>query len=111
MHCSPTFCRLRAKGSGHFCKPAQLQPWIAGHTLRSMTLNFRGQVHSGRLIVNEPIDLPDGSEVTLSVVEDGDELDDEDRARLHEAIRAGQAELDRGEGIPATEVIAKLRAG
>jgi hypothetical protein len=80
MHCSPTFCRLRAKGSGHFCKPAQLQPWIAGHTLRSMTLNFRGQVHSGRLIVNEP-------------------------------IRAGQAELDRGEGIPATEVIAKLRAG
>ena len=77
MHCSPTFCRLRAKGSGHFCKPAQLQPWIAGHTLRSMTLNFRGQVHSGRLIVNEPIDLPDGSEVALSVVEAGDELDDE----------------------------------
>jgi hypothetical protein len=76
-----------------------------------MTLNFRGQVHSGRLIVDEPIDLPDGSEVTLSVVEDGDELDDEDRARLHEAIRAGQAELDRGEGIPAAEVIAKLRAG
>jgi hypothetical protein len=42
-----------------------------------MTLNFRGQVHGGRLIVDEPIDLPDGSEVALSVVEAGDELDDE----------------------------------
>ena len=50
---------------------------IAGHRLRGMTLNFRGQVHGGRLIVDEPIDLPDGSEVALSVVEAGDELDDE----------------------------------
>jgi hypothetical protein len=76
-----------------------------------MTLNFRGQVHGGRLMVDEPIDLPDGTEVALSVVEDGDELDDEDRARLHTAIRAGQAELDRGEGTPAADFIAKLRAG
>lgn len=74
-------------------------------------MNFRGQVHGGRLIVDEPIDLPDGSEVALSVVEEGDDLDDEDRARLHAAIRAGQAELDRGEGIPAADVIARLRAG
>jgi hypothetical protein len=76
-----------------------------------MTLNFRGQVHGGRLIVDEPIDLPDGSEVALSVVTDGDDLDGEDREQLHAAIRAGQAELDRGEGIPAADFIAKLRAG
>ena len=75
-----------------------------------MTLNFHGQVRAGRLLVDEPIDLPDGSEVSLSVVEEDDELDDEDRARLHDAIRAGQAEMDRGLGIPAGEVIAKLRA-
>jgi len=36
-------------------------------------------------------------------------LDDEDRARLHDAIRAGQAEMDRGEGVPAAEVVAMLR--
>jgi hypothetical protein len=48
--------------------------------------------------------------VTPAVVEDGDELDDEARARLHTAIRAGQAEMDRGEGIPAADVIARLRA-
>jgi hypothetical protein len=58
----------------------------------------------------EPIDLPDGSEVALTVVEDGDDLDDDDRTRLHDAFRVGQAEMDRGEGIPADEVLAMLRA-
>lgn len=39
-----------------------------------------------------------------------DELDEEDRARLHAALERSQAEIDRGEGIPATEVIADLRS-
>ena len=38
-----------------------------------------------------------------------DELDDDDRARLHAALDASQAEIDRGEGVPASEVIAELR--
>ena len=75
-----------------------------------MTLNFRGQVQGGRLVVDEPIDMPDGCEVVLSVVEDSDDLDDEDRAQLHDAIRSGQAEMDAGKGIPAADVIARLRA-
>jgi hypothetical protein len=60
--------------------------------------------------VDEPIDLPDGCEVTLAVVDEGDDLDDDDRASLHDAIRAGQAEMARGEGIPAGSVLAMLRA-
>jgi hypothetical protein len=75
-----------------------------------MMLTIRGQVRGGRLLVDEPIDLPDGCEVALAVVDDGDDLDDDDRARLHDAICAGQAEMDRGEGIPAREVVAILRA-
>jgi hypothetical protein len=75
-----------------------------------MTLTIRGHVQGGRLLVDEPVDLPDGSEVALAVVDEGDDLDEEDRARLHEAIQAGQAELDRGEGVPASVVIASLRA-
>jgi len=83
---------------------------MAAPKLEPMTLTIRGQVRGGRLLVDEPIDLPDGCEVALAMVEDGDDLDDEDRARLHDAIRAGQAEMDRGEGIPAREVVALLRA-
>lgn len=75
-----------------------------------MTLTIRGHVQGGRLLVDEPVDLPDGSEVVLAVVDEGDDLDDEDRSRLHEAIKAGQAELDRGESVPANEVIASLLA-
>ena len=75
-----------------------------------MNLTLTGRVRGGRLIVDEPIDLPDGSEVALAVIDDGDDLDDEDRARLHAAIDRGRAQLDRGEGIPASEVIAALRA-
>jgi hypothetical protein len=75
-----------------------------------MTLTIRGQVRGGRLLVDEPVDLPDGSEVALTVVDEADDLDEEDRARLHAAILVGQAEIDRGEGIPAGDVVAALRA-
>jgi hypothetical protein len=42
-------------------------------------------------------------------VNDSDQLDDEDRTRLHAAIEHGQEEIDRGEGIPAEQLIAELR--
>jgi len=44
------------------------------------------------------------------VVDSGDQLDDEDRARLHAAIEQAHDELDRGEGIPAAEFLADLRS-
>jgi hypothetical protein len=50
------------------------------------------------------------SEVQIAVVDGGDQLDDEDRARLHAAIEQAQDELDRGEGIPAAQFLADLRS-
>ena len=75
-----------------------------------MTLTLLGRVKDGRIVVDEPVDLPDGTEVHLSVVDDADELDDEDRARLHAALDQAQAQLARGEGIPGEQVLAALRA-
>jgi hypothetical protein len=49
------------------------------------------------------------TEVELAVLDD-DDLTDEERARLHVDIEASIAELDRGEGVPAEQVIAELRA-
>lgn len=72
---------------------------------------IRGRVKGGRLRVDEPSDLPEGTEVELAVIDDGtDDLDDEDRARLHAALERGMEEVERGEVVPAEEVIAKLRA-
>ena len=74
-----------------------------------MTLALRGHIENGKIVVDEGVDLPDGTQVKLALVDDADELDDEDRARLHAALDASQAEIDRGEGVPASEVIAELR--
>ena len=73
-----------------------------------MTLTLRAHVAQGRIVVDEPVDLPDGTEVRVEIVNDSDGLDDEDRARLH--IEQSQDEIDRGEGVPAAQLIAELRA-
>jgi hypothetical protein len=64
-----------------------------------MTLTLRGHIENGRIVVDERIDLPEGTEVKLSLVDEADELDDEDLARLHAALDQAQTEIDRGEGI------------
>lgn len=73
-------------------------------------MTVRGRVANGRLIVDEPTDLPDGTEVELRVVDD-DELDEEDRARLHAALEASEDDLRAGRVVPGHEVIARLRRG
>ena len=74
-------------------------------------LKLKAQVHQGRLKLDEPYDAPDGTEVDLTVVDDGDELDDNERARLHAALARSHDEARRGEVVPADEVLAKLRRG
>lgn len=76
-----------------------------------MTMTVRGRVRAGRLVVDEPVDLPDGTEVELTLADAGDELDDDDRAALHAAIVRGHAQIERGEYVSADAVLAELRAG
>lgn len=73
-----------------------------------MTLTLKARVRGGRLILDEPIDLPEGSEVDLVPVDDGDSLDDEDRARLHAALERSAEQFLAGQGIPAAEVLRRL---
>ena len=72
-----------------------------------MAATLRAHVRNGRLVLDEPTDMPDGTEVELAVI-DGDELDEDDRARLHAALEASEEEFRAGKGIPAAEVIAEL---
>jgi hypothetical protein len=50
-------------------------------------LTLRARVKNGRLVVDEPTDLPEGAEVELAAIEE--DLDDDDRARLHAALDVG----------------------
>jgi hypothetical protein len=70
----------------------------------------RGHVRNGRLVVDEPTDLPDGAEVLLAEVDDGEGEDDTLTAEEAQGIEEAIASMDRGEGIPAAQVFAELRA-
>jgi predicted transcriptional regulator len=59
--------------------------------------------------VDEPMDLPDGTEVEIAVADD-DDMTPEERAELDASIDRGMEQAARGEGIPAEEVLARLRA-
>ena len=74
-----------------------------------MTLTLKGRVHDGRLILDEPIDLPEGTEVELVPANDGDDLDDADRARLHAAITRSAEQFGSGRSIPAETVLELLK--
>jgi hypothetical protein len=67
------------------------------------------RVKNGRLIVDVPTSLPEGSEVRLWVV-DGDDLDDAERAELHDAIREGLEDAKAGRIIDAAAWADGLRA-
>jgi len=71
-------------------------------------LTLKARVRGGRLILDEPVDLPDGSEVDLVHADEGDTLDDEDRARLHAALERSAAQFQNGQGIPSAEVLRRL---
>lgn len=65
-------------------------------------------------VVQEALKLPpdERAEVIEELVrslDDGDDLDDDDRARLHAALRQADDEFKAGQGIPAADVLDRLR--
>jgi hypothetical protein len=74
-----------------------------------MTGMHVAHVKNGRLTLDEPTDLPEGSVVPLEIADDWDDLDDEERAALHRELAASIAERKAGEPpLSAEEVLAEL---
>ncbi len=69
---------------------------------------LKARVHNGRLVLDEPTDLPEGTEVELMPVED--DFDPEEKARLLQAIEEGAEDIERGDYVDGSEFIAQLRA-
>ena len=72
-------------------------------------MSLRAVVKEGRLLVDEPTTLPEGTVLDLVVDDEGDELDEAERAVLHAHLESSWEESRRGELIPATDVLAELR--
>ena len=70
---------------------------------------IRITVKNGRLVLDEPTALPEGTVLDLVLDDDGDDLDEAERTHLHAAIaRAWQSAKD-GKVRPAESLLDELR--
>jgi hypothetical protein len=69
---------------------------------------LKARVRNGRLVLDEPTDLPEGAVVELVPLAD---LDDDERARLHEALHESIEQMKAGQTVDAADALAELRAG
>ena len=73
---------------------------------------LKARVHNGRLVLDEPTELPEGEIVELvprgTVLDD--EFDDEERAHLRQALDEGIEQMKAGQTIDLAEAMAELRA-
>ncbi|HEY1959997.1 MAG TPA: hypothetical protein VGH28_30520 [Polyangiaceae bacterium] len=68
---------------------------------------LKAVVKNGRILVDAPTELPDGTELELLPV---DEMDDEERAQLLAEIDAGADDIAHGRHIDGSELLAALKA-
>ena len=73
-------------------------------------MTIKARVRGGRLVVDEPTGLPEGTEVDLLPLDPGDWLDDADRAALHEALRLSEEDVGAGRLIDAETILRELRS-
>ncbi len=72
-------------------------------------MTLKARVYKGRFVVDEPTELPEGTEVNLLPLDPGDWLDAADRAALHRALVASQGDIEADRLIDAEEVLRELR--
>jgi len=73
-------------------------------------MTIKATVRDGRLVLDEPTTLPEGTEVELLPLDPGDWLDDVDRAALHAALAQSESDVLAGRLVEATDVLNRLRA-
>lgn len=70
---------------------------------------LRARVEKGRLVLNEPTTLPEGTVIELVADDEGDDLNEPERRALHEALSASSMSAEAGRLRPVQEVLDELR--
>ena len=73
-------------------------------------MTLKARVKAGRLVVDEPTDLPEGTEVELLPLDPGDWLDEHDRAALHKALLDSEEDVKARRLVDADFVLRELRS-
>jgi len=70
---------------------------------------LRARVEKGRLVLDEPTTLPDGTVIDLVADDEGDNLTEDERRILHEGLEASWKSAEAGRLRPASEILGELR--
>lgn len=70
---------------------------------------LRARVEKGRLVLDEPTTLPDGTVVNLVADDGDDDLTDDERRALHKALAASWKSAEAGQLRPAASIVEELR--
>jgi hypothetical protein len=89
--------------------------WSMGKATLEPMQPFRARVQNGRLVLDEPTDLPEGKLVELVPIDESlaggsDHLDGEERAALHASIAEGVEDFQKGDMEDAFDLLARLKA-
>lgn len=75
---------------------------------------LKARVENGRLVMNEPTDLPEGTVLELVPANDGgdgfSDLDEDEREALEESIDEGLGDIAAGRTFDTAAVIAEIRS-
>lgn len=69
---------------------------------------LKTQVRNGRIVLDEPTTLPDGTEIDLVADDEGDDLTEEERRALHEGISTSWNSAEAGHLQPASAILDEL---
>ena len=73
-------------------------------------MTLKARVKAGRLVVDEPTELPEGTEIELLPLDPGDWLDETDRAALHRALKDSAEDVKVGRLVDADVILRQLRS-
>ncbi len=71
-------------------------------------MNVRAVVHDGRLVLDEPTELPEGTVLDLVVDDEGDDLTDAEREDLHRRLDASWLDAQAGHVRPVQAILDEL---
>ncbi len=71
---------------------------------------LKAHVRNGRIVVDEPVDLPDSAEIDVYLYDAAaNAMSIKERAALERALERGLAQADAGDLIEADDVLAELK--
>jgi len=69
---------------------------------------LKAKVRQGRVVLDEPTDLPEGAEVEVAVFDD--DMTPDERAELHASLDRALAQSQAGDAVDVWEYLAQYKA-